>query len=50
MTMWGLGGTRTNAPFSGTVKTTFDQKLPDGNSIHGIFYVRDARDSAQDAL
>jgi hypothetical protein len=43
---WSPGGSRTNAPYSATVKTTFDQKLPDGNSIHGVSISHQARDSA----
>lgn len=45
-TIWSPGGERTNAPYSGTVKTTFVQKLPDGNSIHGVLISHEARDSA----
>jgi hypothetical protein len=36
----------TNLPFSGTMKTTFEQRLPDGNAIHAVVRTRDARDSA----
>lgn len=35
-----------SGPFSGTIKTTFEQKLPDGNVIHAVIHTRDARDSA----
>jgi hypothetical protein len=45
-TIWSPGGRRTNAPYTGTVKTTFVQKLPDGNSIHGVLISHEARDSA----
>ena len=43
---WSPGGSRANAPYSATVKMTFDQKLPDGNSIHGVSISHQARDSA----
>lgn len=43
ITSRGPGGTAT--PFSGTVKTTFEQKLPDGNSIHAVTRTHQARDS-----
>jgi len=43
---WSPGGSRANAPYSATIKTTFDQKLPDGNSIHGVSISHQARDSA----
>jgi hypothetical protein len=36
---------QTGAPFSATVKSTFEQKLPDGNSIRGFARSRQARDS-----
>jgi len=35
-----------NAPFSAVVKTTFEQKLVDGNAIHSVSQTRRARDSA----
>jgi hypothetical protein len=44
------GGTsvpaKTSAPFSATVKWTFDRQLPDGNAIHAVEWTRQARDSA----
>jgi hypothetical protein len=49
--MGGYGAVgRSVAPFSATVKTTFEQKLPDGNSIHGYTRTRQARDSAGKTL
>ena len=33
-------------PFTATVKETFDQKLADGNAIHGIIHYRIARDAS----
>jgi len=36
----------TDAPFSATVKWTFDQQLADGNAIHAAKSIRLARDSA----
>ncbi len=33
-------------PFSATVKTTYEQRLADGNFIHGFYTVHEARDSA----
>ena len=36
---------RTAPPFSGTLKATFEQMLPDGNSIHGVTLTHQARDS-----
>ena len=41
-----LGRTPNKVPFSGVVKTTFDQKLGDGNIIHRVTRGRLARDSA----
>jgi hypothetical protein len=35
-----------NAPFSGTVKRSFEQKLVDGNAIHTVQLTHQARDSA----
>lgn len=32
--------------FSGTIKTTFEQKLADGNVIRAVIHTRDARDSS----
>jgi hypothetical protein len=40
------GGTWGHAPFSATVRTTLDQKLADGNAIHGSATTHQARDSA----
>lgn len=45
---FGMNSYRTGgsvAPFSGIVKSTFEQKLADGNSIHGVMRTRQARDS-----
>ena len=39
-------GSSLNSPFSATVKTSFEQKLADGNAIHGVTRRRLARDSA----
>jgi hypothetical protein len=36
---------KTDAPYSGTLKTSFEQKLPDGNAVHGFHKVHQARDS-----
>jgi hypothetical protein len=44
--MIGIAGTLKNAPFTGTVKTTFEQRLADGNAIHKVTHTREARDSA----
>jgi hypothetical protein len=38
--------TQMKAPFTAVVKETFDQKLADGNSIHGTVRYRIARDAA----
>jgi hypothetical protein len=35
-----------NVAFSGTVKTSFEQKLADGNAIHSVTHTHQARDSA----
>ena len=35
-----------NAPYTATVKTTFEQKLSDGNTIRGVFVVHQARDTS----
>jgi len=43
---YGIGGSRDNIPFTGTVKTSFEQKLPDGNAIHRVYRTHEARDSA----
>lgn len=44
------GGTsvlhKAGAPFSATVKWTFDHQLPDGNAIHAVDWTTQARDSA----
>jgi hypothetical protein len=37
---------QSKAPFTATVKETFDQKLADGNAIHGTLHYRIARDAA----
>ena len=39
-------GNKNNIPFSGTVKTSFEQKLADGNAIHTVRRSHQARDSA----
>jgi hypothetical protein len=44
--MIGIGGGRANIPFSGVVKSSFEQKLADGNAIHRVTRTRQARDSA----
>jgi hypothetical protein len=44
--MYGIGNSREIAPFTGTVKDTFEQRLPDGNAIHRVTRSRQARDSA----
>ncbi len=43
---WGISAGRANAPFTAAIKNTFEQKLPDGNSIHTVRTSREARDSA----
>ena len=45
-TIWSPGASLAKAPYTGTVKTTFVQKLPDDNSIRGILIFHEARDSA----
>jgi hypothetical protein len=40
------GAPQTKAPFTATVKLTFDQKLADGNAIHGTVSYHIARDAA----
>jgi hypothetical protein len=42
----GIGIGRANVPFSGVVKSTFEQKLADGNAIHRVTQTRQARDAA----
>jgi len=44
--MMAIGGIPNNMPFTGTVKSTFEQKLADGNAIHSVTHSRNARDSA----
>jgi len=44
--MLGNGGSKDSIPFSGTLKTSFEQKLPDGNAIHRVSRARQARDSS----
>jgi hypothetical protein len=44
--MIGIAGPKDNVPFSGTMKTTFEQKLADGNAIHRVSHTHQARDSA----
>jgi hypothetical protein len=45
-----LPTTQMKAPFTAVVKETFDQKLADGNSIHGTVRYRIARDAAGRAM
>jgi hypothetical protein len=44
--MVGMGAARPNIPFSGVVKSSFEQKLADGNAIHRVTLTHQARDSA----
>ena len=44
--MVGIGAPKNDFPFSGTVKSTFEQKLADGNAIHSVTRTHQARDSA----
>jgi hypothetical protein len=44
--MLGVGGGVKNAPFSAIVKSSFEQKLADGNAIHTVTRSHQARDSA----
>jgi len=44
--MMAIGGNFKDMPFTGTVKSTFEQKLADGNAIHSVTHSREARDSA----
>ncbi len=45
--MGGVGpGMQPLPAFSGTVKTSFEQKLLDGNQIHRVTHAKEARDSA----
>jgi hypothetical protein len=43
--MYGIEGSK-NAPFSGVVKSSFEQKLADGNTIHGVTRTHQARDAS----
>jgi hypothetical protein len=43
--VYGVPG-KTNVPYSATVRTTYEQKLADGNSIHDSATTHQARDSA----
>jgi hypothetical protein len=43
---WASGQGIPNAPYVGTVRKTFVQELPGGNSIHGVSISHEARDSA----
>jgi len=43
---YGIDQSVVGKPFTATAKTTFDQKLSDGNVIHGMATVHEARDSA----
>jgi len=42
---YGVGPTK-NAPFTAVTKSTFEQKLADGNAIHTVSHAHQARDSA----
>jgi hypothetical protein len=43
----GYGGmNKNNLAYTATVKTTFEQRLPDGNEIRGYMYTHQAQDSA----
>jgi len=44
--IWSPGASLAKVPYTGTVKTTFVQKLPDDNSIRGVLISYEARDSA----
>jgi hypothetical protein len=44
--IYALGRGSKNAPFSGTVKRSFEQKLVDGNAIHAVQLTHQARDSS----
>jgi hypothetical protein len=44
--MLAIGGGANNRPFSAVVKSTFEQKLPDGNAIHTVTRSHVARNSA----
>ena len=44
--IYAVVGTPKNAPFSGVVMTTFEQKLGDGSAIHGTTRTHQARDAA----
>lgn len=46
MSFAGLGMQgKAGAPYSATLKTSFEQKLPDGNAVHGFSVTHEARDS-----
>jgi hypothetical protein len=42
----GIGGQKRDAPFTGTVKTSFDRKLADGNEERKVSSTHPSRDSA----
>ncbi len=44
--VYGVAGSKNPVPFSGTVKTSFEQKLADGNAIHTVRRSHQARDSS----
>jgi hypothetical protein len=44
--MLGIGGGTKSAPFSAVVKSSFEQRLADGNAIHTVTRSHQARDSA----
>jgi hypothetical protein len=46
-TYYGIEPGGESVPFSGTLKVTSEQKLPDGNVIHGVTLLRQARDSSR---
>jgi hypothetical protein len=44
--MYGIGSSKNNVPFTGIVKSSFEQKLIDGNTIRSVRITHQARDSA----
>jgi hypothetical protein len=43
---YGISNSKNSSPFTATIKTTFDQRLADGNAIHRVTRTHQARDSA----
>jgi hypothetical protein len=43
---YGIQSAKAGVPFTGVVKTTFEQRLADGNAIHSVTRVHQARDSS----